>query len=158
RGQEVGPPLHRPPRTHRRRLEGGRPPSARPGRQAAVRRRQAARTRARRGLRGRGRHRVRGRGHGGVAGRRLRPPQAPGYSLNPPSADAWTLMARLSLAVMLLAAVIAIAPAGQAAAATSDGLPDHFGIGVSALPDGTGLYGWMPDTGIPWDYAYQYLA
>ncbi len=38
------------------------------------------------------------------------------------------------------------------------GLPAHFGIGLSALPDSTGLTGWMPDSGIPWDYAYQYLS
>lgn len=43
-------------------------------------------------------------------------------------------------------------------AATPSGLPGHFGIGLSAHPDSTGLNGWMPDSGIPWDYAYQYLS
>jgi hypothetical protein len=38
------------------------------------------------------------------------------------------------------------------------GLPDHFAHGLSAHPDSTGIYGWMPDSGIPWDYGYQYLA
>ena len=38
------------------------------------------------------------------------------------------------------------------------GLPSHFGFGLSAHPDNSGIYGWMPDTGVPWDYAYQYLA
>jgi hypothetical protein len=38
------------------------------------------------------------------------------------------------------------------------GLPSHFGLGLGAAPDNTGLYGWMPQSGIPWDYAYQYLA
>ncbi len=39
-----------------------------------------------------------------------------------------------------------------------NGLPRHFGIGLAAQPDNDGLYGWMPQTGIPWDYAYQYLC
>src|SRR4051812_37416154 len=42
-------------------------------------------------------------------------------------------------------------------AAAPPGLP-AFGIGVAAQPDPTGLYGWMPDSGVPWSYAYQYLA
>src|SRR5207248_10839733 len=25
-------------------------------------------------------------------------------------------------------------------------------------PDSTGLDGWLPSSGVPWDYAYQYLA
>lgn len=37
-------------------------------------------------------------------------------------------------------------------------LPQQFGIGLAAHPDDSGLYGWMPETGVPWDYAYQYLA
>jgi hypothetical protein len=37
-------------------------------------------------------------------------------------------------------------------------LPKHFAIGLSAQPDETGLYGWLPESGVPWDYAYQYLA
>lgn len=67
---------------------------------------------------------------------------------------------------MFLAAIILslglVAPAsGQPAAGSvvvPEGLPAHFGIGLSAHPDENGLYGWMPDSGIPWDYAYQYLA
>ncbi len=35
---------------------------------------------------------------------------------------------------------------------------DHVAIGLQAAPDGTGLGGWLPDSKIPWDYAYQYLA
>ena len=38
------------------------------------------------------------------------------------------------------------------------GLPAHLGVGLAAHPDSSGIYGWMPDRGIPWDYAYQYLA
>jgi hypothetical protein len=44
------------------------------------------------------------------------------------------------------------------AAAVPSGLPTHFAIGLGAAPDNTGIYGWMPSSGIPWDYAYQYLA
>jgi hypothetical protein len=49
---------------------------------------------------------------------------------------------------------VPVPPAVRAAA----GLPSHFGFGLSAHPDESGIYGWMPDSGIPWDYAYQYLA
>ncbi len=38
------------------------------------------------------------------------------------------------------------------------GLPTHFGFGLSAHPDESGIDGWMPDSGIAWDYAYQYLS
>jgi len=38
------------------------------------------------------------------------------------------------------------------------GLPTHLGIGLAAHPDSSGIYGWMPDSHIPWDYAYQYLS
>lgn len=37
-------------------------------------------------------------------------------------------------------------------------LPDHLGIGLAAYPSANGLSGWMPESGVPWDYAYQYLA
>lgn len=49
-------------------------------------------------------------------------------------------------------------PAPMPATPRAAALPAHFGIGLSAHPDHSGLYGWMPETGIPWDYAYQYLA
>ncbi len=42
--------------------------------------------------------------------------------------------------------------------AVPSGLPPHLGIGLAAHPDATGLYGWMPASRIPWDYAYQYLS
>jgi hypothetical protein len=38
------------------------------------------------------------------------------------------------------------------------GLPAHVGVGLAAQPDDSGIYGWMPNSGIPFDYAYQYLA
>jgi uncharacterized membrane protein len=37
-------------------------------------------------------------------------------------------------------------------------LPAHLGIGLAAYPSQNGLTGWMPESGVPWDYAYQYLA
>ena len=64
---------------------------------------------------------------------------------------------------LLLALVVgSISGLGSArhvqAASTPAGLPAHFGIGVAAPPDNSGLYGWMPNSGVPWDYAYQYLS
>ena len=38
------------------------------------------------------------------------------------------------------------------------GLPGHFGFGVAAGPGSDGVTGWMPASGVPWDYAYTYLA
>ena len=38
------------------------------------------------------------------------------------------------------------------------GLPGHFGFGVAAGPGSDGVTGWMPGSGVPWDYAYTYLA
>jgi len=61
--------------------------------------------------------------------------------------------------LLLLVSFNVLAPAQRAAAASApSGLPTHFGIGLAAEPDTTGLYGWLPDSGIPWDYAYQYLS
>jgi hypothetical protein len=37
-------------------------------------------------------------------------------------------------------------------------LPTHLGIGVTATHDAQGLTGWMPQSSIPWDYAYTYMA
>jgi hypothetical protein len=37
-------------------------------------------------------------------------------------------------------------------------MPDYLSVGVTAYPDYEGLTGWMPETGIPFNYAYQYLA
>src|SRR5438477_10749471 len=59
----------------------------------------------------------------------------------------------IALALALVAILI---PAAPAAAAGS--LPSHFGLGLAAQPDATGLSGWLPQSGVPWDYAYQYLA
>ncbi len=44
------------------------------------------------------------------------------------------------------------------AASAPSGLPTHLGFGLAASPDSTGVQGWMPSSGVPWDYAYQYLS
>jgi hypothetical protein len=44
------------------------------------------------------------------------------------------------------------------ATSVPQGLPAHFGFGLDAADNATGLRGWMPDSGIPWDYAYTYLT
>jgi len=68
----------------------------------------------------------------------------------------------LVLAAMFVVAVpgspLRFAPASRVQAAfVPTGLPSHFGVGLSGALDDTGLTGWMPNSGIPWDYAYQYL-
>ncbi|GAC1544370.1 MAG: hypothetical protein NVS3B12_33080 [Acidimicrobiales bacterium] len=52
-----------------------------------------------------------------------------------------------------------IARADITTASASSALPtSHLALGVSASPGNDGLTGWMPQSGVPWDYAYQYLA
>src|ERR1700730_13022272 len=58
----------------------------------------------------------------------------------------------------ILAVAVALAlflplqpPAVQAVPA---GLPNHFALGIGAQPGDT----WMPQTNVPWDYRFQYLA
>jgi len=50
--------------------------------------------------------------------------------------------------------LLSAAPAQVAAQPAPGGLPNHFAFGVSA---GQGDR-WPTDTGVPWDYRYQYLA
>jgi len=38
------------------------------------------------------------------------------------------------------------------------GLPTHVGVGLAASPDDLAPGGWVASTGVPFDYAYQYLA
>jgi hypothetical protein len=45
-----------------------------------------------------------------------------------------------------------------AAASVPTALPTHFGFGLDAADDSNGTGGWMPNSGIPWDYAYTYLT
>ncbi len=61
-------------------------------------------------------------------------------------------------ATVTLLSVAAPARSAPARDAVRAGLPTHFAFGLSGAPDDTGIYGWMPDSGVPWDYAYQYLA
>ncbi len=72
------------------------------------------------------------------------------------------LSAALLMTTITAAPIISRAPRAAHAASTSttipSGLPSHLGIGLSASPDSGGLYGWMPNSHIPWDYAYQYLS
>src|SRR5215471_10220312 len=42
--------------------------------------------------------------------------------------------------------------------ALPSGLPTHFSFGLGAGADNNGIYGYMPQMGIPWDYAMQYLV
>jgi hypothetical protein len=37
-------------------------------------------------------------------------------------------------------------------------VPGHFGFGLQAGADLTGINGWMPNSGVPWDYAYRYIG
>lgn len=66
--------------------------------------------------------------------------------------------ALLALALAMPAVAIQTQPAGVRAASAGLGLPSHFGFGLAASPSGNGIYGWMPQSGIPWDYSYQYLV
>ncbi len=41
------------------------------------------------------------------------------------------------------------------------GLPTHFGVGLSGGNDQNGILGvdgWLPQSGIPWDYSYLYIS
>ncbi len=70
----------------------------------------------------------------------------------------WRVALALLLALPLLTGTggPSLSGARQVRAATA--LPTHFGIGLAAQPTSTDLDGWLPDSGLPWDYAYQYLA
>lgn len=64
---------------------------------------------------------------------------------------------------MLVAGGLAVLPNATALPASAvspvaSALSNRVGIGVAAAPDNSGLTGWMPNSGVPWDYAYQYLA
>lgn len=68
---------------------------------------------------------------------------------------------RLPVAVFVgIAFLAAVArPAGAEPSITvPPALPPRFGFGLAAHPDASGLDGWVPESGVPWDYVYQYLA
>ncbi|HTD77361.1 MAG TPA: hypothetical protein VK898_06985 [Chloroflexota bacterium] len=55
---------------------------------------------------------------------------------------------------VLLALVLAALPLATARAQSASGLPDHFMFGLEAGQGDT----WLPQSGIPWDFTFQYLA
>jgi hypothetical protein len=62
-------------------------------------------------------------------------------------------------AVGLVLVAAACGPAGPPSPSPPlTGLPTHFGIGLSAAPEDVASNGWVPNSGVPFDYAYQYLA
>jgi hypothetical protein len=54
----------------------------------------------------------------------------------------------------LLATPVAAANENNQCSHFPSNVAQHFGLGVSAGPDDS----WMAQSGVPWDYAYQYLA
>src|SRR5437870_3517328 len=68
----------------------------------------------------------------------------------------------LTAAILLAAALSNLVSPWSArtvrATPVPNGLPTHVGIGLAAHPDSTGIDGWMPNSTIAWDYAYQYLS
>ncbi|MBW3651864.1 MAG: hypothetical protein KY458_14960, partial [Actinobacteria bacterium] len=68
-------------------------------------------------------------------------------------------IAALVAAIFVMAAPMGLPGGPSAAAAAPEGvLRPHFAFGISAQPDATGLEGWVPESGVPFDYLYQYLA
>src|SRR5690242_4426037 len=62
-------------------------------------------------------------------------------------------MQRHYFLMVFLAAALAW-PSPLRAQAAPAGLPDHFGFGIEVGLGDT----WMPESGTPWDYRWQYLA
>ena len=69
--------------------------------------------------------------------------------------DAWRLRRpnRL-LALSAVVAMLSLAPVPAAAQSQPGQLPNHFGFGLEVGQGDT----WMPQSGIAWDYRWQYLA
>ena len=67
------------------------------------------------------------------------------------------LLAAVALLALTAHSTSAMVPDGPAEVRASARLPGHFGIGVTASPPDSST-GWMPQSNVPWDYAYQYLA
>ena len=70
----------------------------------------------------------------------------------------WAVALTSLLVAMLTARSSFGSPIATSALANAPASLPPFGIGLAAQPDSTGIYGWMPDSGVPWSYAYQYLA
>ncbi len=72
-------------------------------------------------------------------------------------------MLRVAVALAAAAGSLAGWPAGSRADASAapyvpPGLPAHLGLGLTAGPEDVAAGGWMPSSGVPWDYAYTYIA
>src|SRR5215813_11008324 len=71
----------------------------------------------------------------------------------------FSMRPRRQLAALLTTVLLSASVLSPMAHADATGkLPTHFAIGLGAANDANGIGGWMPDSKIPWDYAYQYLA
>src|ERR1700687_3668305 len=55
---------------------------------------------------------------------------------------------------LAIALVLVLSQLMQSALALPAGLPTHFSLGIGAGPGDT----WMPQSGIAWDYRFQYLS
>src|SRR5439155_22866941 len=60
----------------------------------------------------------------------------------------------LSLLAALLVVSTGATPVAAQSVSVPAGLPNHFGFGIEAGQGDT----WMPESGIAWDYRWQYLA
>jgi hypothetical protein len=52
----------------------------------------------------------------------------------------------------------AAVPVGSASVTPALSMPNHLGLGIAGSDDGNGIQAWVPNSGVPWDYAYQYLS
>jgi len=68
------------------------------------------------------------------------------------------LLATAIVANPVISRTARAASPSSVSSAIPTGLPAHLGIGLAAGPTTAGIYGWMPNSGVPWDYAYQYLS
>ena len=68
------------------------------------------------------------------------------------------LACSLAGALGVLVAAVPVPALGPATRRLAAGLPDHLGLGLAASPADLATGGWMPTSGVHWDYAYQYLA
>jgi hypothetical protein len=68
------------------------------------------------------------------------------------------LVVASAVASIGIASIWGVPRAAADTPAVPAGLPAHLGLGLTASPDDLAAGGWMPASGVPWDYAYQYLA
>ena len=59
-----------------------------------------------------------------------------------------------TMPALVVALTLALSPNASTAGAVPAGLPAHFAFGLGASPGDT----WMPQSGIPWDFRFQYLS